>query len=142
MEHSLSWEQSEMMRLLQSQPGTQYQEGTAEDRLQIREWLRQMARKSIITVIFAKSDGTVRTMKCTLDPDHIPAAQAPAADALAMFVNLGTGVALKAKKSKKVVESTEPKEDATMRVFDVEAQAWRSFRFDRLHKISAELNFK
>jgi len=138
----MNWEQLEMMRLLQSQPGTQYQEGTAEDRLQIRQWVRQMARKGIITVIFAKSDGTIRTMKCTLDADHIPAASAPAADALAMFGNLSSAVATKASKSKKVVESIEPKEDATMRVFDTEAQAWRSFRFDRLHKISAELNFK
>jgi len=30
----------------------------------------------------------------------------------------------------------------SIRVFDVEKQEWRSFRFDRLKKITAELNFQ
>jgi hypothetical protein len=29
----------------------------------------------------------------------------------------------------------------TLRVFDTEKLEWRSFRFDRLQKITAELNF-
>ena len=44
-----------------------------------------------------------------------------------------------------VTESTKPRhtpkepDPAVIKVFDVEAQAWRSFRMDRLKKITAEM---
>jgi hypothetical protein len=37
-------------------------------------------------------------------------------------------------------ERKEPTEDV-VRVYDLEKQEWRSFRFDRLHKITTELSF-
>ncbi len=142
MENKLTWEQAETMRLLQSLPGTIYQDGTAGDRLQIREWVQHMARKGVITVTFVKSDGTLREMKCTLDTDLMPAYKAPALADIDMFHNQQGAVAATKRKTAKVAESTEPKEDATIKVFDLDAQAWRSFRFDRLKNVSVEFSFQ
>jgi hypothetical protein len=44
-----------------------------------------------------------------------------------------------------VLESKKPRKEtdpAVIKVFDLEAQAWRSFRMDRLKKITTELVFK
>ena len=138
---SLSWEQSETMRLLKSEPGTQYQEAGPDDRKRLRDWLRELAQTSIIVVHFAKADGTIREMKCTLNQDYIPAASRPKGniDSLLFITPSVDGLI---KQPKKKEQLSEPKEESTLKVFDVEANAWRSFRFDRLHKITAELNFK
>jgi hypothetical protein len=43
-----------------------------------------------------------------------------------------------------VKESKKPRKEPdphSLRVFDLEKQEWRSFRFDRLKKVTAELNF-
>jgi len=142
MENKISWEQAEVMRLLQSQPGTVYQDSSVEERAEIRRWIRNVASKSIITVTFAKSDGSIREMKCTLDSAHIPAYQAPAMVEIDMFHSLKGAVAATRNKTIKIPESVEPKEDATLKVFDLEAMAWRSFRYDRLKNISVELSFQ
>jgi hypothetical protein len=44
-----------------------------------------------------------------------------------------------------VRESRTPKKEPdphSLRVFDVDKQEWRSFRFDRLQKVTAELDFQ
>ena len=75
-----------------------------------------------------------RDMKCTLNWDLIPAKEVKA--------TLGPvdGIVLEsAKKPRKEPKEPDP---AVIKVFDVEAQAWRSFRMDRLKKITAELVFE
>jgi hypothetical protein len=44
--------------------------------------------------------------------------------------------------AKEAKEAKAPEESHTQKVFDLDAGAWRSFRYDRLKKIGATLNFE
>lgn len=75
-------------------------------------WLTEMLDFNIITVTFLKKDGTERVMKCTTSQK---------------FTN-------------PVIESTEDKKERKVNeevkpVFDVDAQAWRSFRWNSVKRI-------
>lgn len=75
-----------------------------------KEGIRNLLRNAVITITFTKSDGTVREMKCTLAKEFLPA---------------------------QVVKESEHKHSPdSCPVWDMEAQAWRSFRWDSLSKIS------
>jgi hypothetical protein len=82
-------------------------------------------------VSFVKADGSVRDMNCTLNWELIPADKHPKGPSTGSV----DGIVRESKQRK------EPDEHS-LRVFDVEKQEWRSFRFDRLRKITAELNFE
>jgi hypothetical protein len=133
MEIPMSWEQQEVFRLLKSQPGTTYQEADETERVIFRNWVRELLNVAEITVTFVKADGTVRDMRCTLDQDLIPPqpprAEKPARDTVDGIV----------RESREV---TKPEESHTQKVFDLDAGAWRSFRYDRLKKVSATMNFE
>lgn len=64
---------------------------------------------NICEVIFTKTDGTERTMKCTLNPSHLP-------------------------KNDKV--TTESK-NGTIPIWDIDKSAWRSFKESNLKSIRA-----
>ena len=72
------------------------------------EILRNVLRENIVSVRFTKIDGTERTMTCTLSSTVIPSELAP-----------------KTNRSDEVAE-----ESSTIAVFDIDKQAWRSFRKD------------
>ena len=134
----MSWEQAEVVRLLKGQPGTQYQEGTDVDRTIIRDWIRSLLHATIVTVEFYKSDGSLRNMVCTLNTEHIPPAPIPP-----VIVNSTGESADGVKRKKKVTENLEkPQEETAIKVYDLEAHGWRSFRYDRLCKITATLSFE
>ena len=128
-EQPLSWEQQEVFRLLKSQPGTTYQESDETGRHVFRDWVRGLLQVSEITVTFVKADGTVRDMRCTLDPDRMPPQPQPAKQSV-------DGIVRESKEVKK------PEENHTQKVFDLDAGAWRSFRYDRLKKVSASIGFE
>ena len=136
-----TWEKQEVFRLLKNQPGTMYQEADEESRAQLRSWVRQLLGNSIVTVQFVKADGTVRDMRCTLSGAHIPPAPPRPVpteiegSSTANIDGLDILDTLKATKSRK-----EP-DPGTQRVYDLDAGAWRSFRYDRLQKITAEISF-
>lgn len=67
-----------------------------------------------LCITFTKSDGTDRALYCTLVQSAIPAEKAPK----------GTGR-----------EAT----DTTQRVFDVEKQEWRSFKWETVKSVSFDL---
>ena len=121
------WSKQETVRLLKGAPGTQYQEADDTQKSIIRDWVRSLLQKSAITVSFIKADGTVRDMNCTLNWTLIPDDKQPQ--------DVQVEKLLETKKRKQPDEHS-------LRVFDVEKQEWRSFRFDRLRKITAELNFE
>ena len=122
------WEKDEVVRLLRSQPGTQYQEADDQVKEQIREWVRGLLQNSAINVTFTKADGTDRDMLCTLDHSRIP---------VSVVKPLSVdGIVRESRKPKK-----EP-DPHSIRVFDLEKQEWRSFRFERLKKVTAVLNFQ
>jgi len=125
-----TWEKQEVVRLLKGAPGTQYQEADDAGKVIIREWIKSLLQKSEITVTFVKADGTDREMLCTLNWDNIPST------AITSSSSPVDGIVKESKKPRK-----EP-DPHSLRVFDVEKQEWRSFRFDRLKKITAELNFQ
>jgi len=122
------WEKDEVVRLLKSQPGTQYQEADDQVKEQIREWVRGLLQNSEVTVTFTKADGTDRDMLCTLDGSRIPVSPAKPQSV--------DGIVRESRRPKK-----EP-DPHSIRVFDLEKQEWRSFRFERLRKVTAVLDFQ
>lgn len=122
----MTWEQQEIVRLLKGSPGTQYQDADDANKAIIRDWVRSLLQKGAITVTFTKADGTDREMLCTLDHLRIPAP---------LPVVPVDGIVKESKQRKKPDEHS-------IRVFDLEKKEWRSFRFDRLKKVTAELNFE
>ena len=139
MENPMTWEQQEVFRLLKSQPGTMYQESDETGRHIFRDWMRGVLEVTEITVTFVKADGTLRDMRCTLNRDFIPTqpprAEKPAkeapVDGLRQHGFLG-----------EAKEVTKPEENHTQKVFDLDADAWRSFRYDRLKKVTATMSFE
>ena len=119
------WEQSETVRLLSSQPGTQYQESDETNQAIIRDWVRRLLQTTEVEVEFVKSDGTLRVMRCTTDPDKLP---------VVTTTGPVDGILTESKPRKQP-------DVHSIRVFDLDQQAWRSFRFDRLRRVSASLKF-
>ena len=140
----MSWEQAEVVRLLKSQPGTQYQEGTDGERTVIRDWIRSLLQSSVVSVEFVKSDGSVRKMQCTLNYEYIPAAAVPGVAAITAFGSTEVdGIKRGKNMLENMLEDIEmPKEPTSIRVYDTEANGWRSFRYDRLRRITAALSFE
>ena len=79
-----------------------------------KDWLKGLLREGIVTVEFVKKDGSARTMRCTLSENKIPSENAPK----------GNGKA---------------KSEDALAVFDVEANGWRSFRYDSITRIEFSL---
>ena len=122
------WEQSETVRLLASKPGTQYQESDETNQAIMRDWVRRLLQTTEVEVEFVKSDGTLRVMRCTLIPEQFPVVP----------TNVPTGPV------DGIVTESRPRKQPdvhSIRVFDLDQQAWRSFRFDRLRRVSASLKF-
>ena len=122
----MTWEQQEVVRLLKSAPGTQYQEADDANKTIMRDWIKSLLQKGPVTVVFTKADGTDREMLCTLNPEQLP--EVPVATGPV------DGIVKEAKERKKPDEHS-------LRVFDLDKKEWRSFRFDRLQKVSTEIVF-
>ena len=127
------WEKQEVVRLLKGAPGTMYQEADDVNKTIMRDWIKSLLNKQEITIRFTKADGTDRDMKCTLNWDLIPPATPKTVSGRV------DGLFTEAKKERKDPKEPDP---AVIKVYDLEAQAWRSFRMDRLKKITAELSFE
>lgn len=123
----MTWEQQETIRLLKSAPGTQYQEADDAHKAIIRDWVKSLLQKGAVTVTFIKADGTDREMLCTLNPEQLPEPNVP--------VGSVEGIVKESKQRKQPDEHS-------LRVFDLDKKEWRSFRFDRLQKVSTEIVFK
>ena len=121
----MDWEKQETMRLLQSRPGTVYQESDDDGKQLYRDWLRKILHTGITTVTFVKSDGSLRDMKATLDPVYVPATAYPTAIPESLLTE-------SAKKPR-------AENNDVCKVWDTEAAAWRSFRYDRIKTISINL---
>ena len=83
-----------------------------------KEALKHILRAAVCDVTFVKVDGTLRTLSCTLKTDLLPA-----------------------------VDETKPKSTFHSRpnpevcpVFDLDAQAWKSFRYDSIRRTEFHLN--
>lgn len=78
---------------------------------EVREGIKNILRSSVIDVVFTKADGSERTMKCTLSEEFIPARDDS-------------------------TTSTRKSNPDVCPVWDMENQAWRSFRWDSVKKIN------
>ena len=135
----LTWEKGETVRLLRGVPGTQYQEADEDGKEQIRTWVKSLLNNSVVNIQFVKSDGTVRDMRCTIDASKvlIPSAKQPIAAAAGIFASATVNI-------DGLTESKKPRKEpdpVNQRVYDMDLNEWRSFRYDRLKKITTEINF-
>ena len=79
-----------------------------------RQELLELLRDKIVSITFDKLNGDERTMRCTLIPEVLP----------------------KADKEDKLSQTrVRNLEDAVFVVWSLEANAWRSFRYDRLKSV-------
>jgi hypothetical protein len=76
-----------------------------------QDWLKSVLRDGVVTVNFVKNDGTERTMKCTLSKEMVPPV---------MSENV--------KKVRAISSDVLP-------VYDIDAQGWRSFRWDSIKSV-------
>jgi hypothetical protein len=88
-----------------------------KDFKRFKKWLKGHLKFGPVTVIFEKKDGSLRTMKCTTNPTYI------------LFKDPAV---LESKKEKKVNEDVMP-------VYDIETDAWRSFRWDSVTQVQFTL---
>ena len=117
----MEWEKQEVMRLLAGRPGTIYQESSEEEKEAFRRWIKGVLNTGVTTIEFVKNDGSIRVMQATLDSTYIDTPTV-------------STVAVAESKQREV-----KKNDEVCKVWDTEARAWRSFRFDRIKRISLEL---
>jgi hypothetical protein len=76
-----------------------------------QDWLKSVLRDGVAIVKFEKTDGTERTMKCTLSKEIVPPV-----------------VSENVKKVRAISNDVLP-------VYDVDAQGWRSFRWDSIKSV-------
>jgi hypothetical protein len=82
-----------------------------------KKWLKGHLAYGPTTVIFTKKDGTERVMNCTTSANIVP------------LVEIKESVEKKEKKAN----------DEVMPVYDIEAKAWKSFRWDSVKQVRFEL---
>ena len=82
-----------------------------------KKWLKKHLAYGPTTIVFTKKDGTERVMNCTINAELVPA------DPIVEGV---------VKKEKKVNEEVMP-------VYDLDAKAWKSFRWDSIKQVRFEL---
>lgn len=112
----MDFEQAEMWRRLQNKPGNYYTQASEGEREDFRKFVEVLLHEGQVTVKFTKSDGTERAMICTLSENH-GAKYNPVNESLT---------------------PAKPRNRPTHQVrtvWDCEAGAWRSFRWDRLQMI-------
>jgi hypothetical protein len=68
-------------------------------------------REGPVEIVFTKVNGDTRAMQCTLSDDYIPSSKKPK----------GTGT---------------PWSNEAVRVFDIEKEDWRSFRYDSIVSVN------
>jgi hypothetical protein len=85
-----------------------------------KDWVKSVLNEGIATITFTKADGTERVMKCTLDRNLVPPQE-------------------KKSEVKRISEQIRSVSPDVLPVYDVEAQGWRSFRWDSIKSIAVSL---
>jgi len=108
-------DQLKIWGMLSDQDQGYYVSASEQERAVMREWITGLLRSNALPVhiTFIKADGTERTMPCTLNESLLPP-----------------------RNTKKPQDKYNP--DVCV-VFDPQRSVWRSFRWDRLKKITFEL---
>ena len=92
-----------------------YETASIDDRLMFRSWLKSILKTQRMNVAFKKADGSTRHLHCSLHPELLPEIV--------------------------VTENTNIKKENTevLAVYDLDKQAWRSFRLDSIQDFSFNL---
>lgn len=114
------FEKAAMWRRLQDQPGNYYCQAAEPERAEFRRFFESVLHDGRATVEFTKSDGSRRVMICTLNEDHGAKYHSNDSDV--------TKPTTSARKDRAV-------NNEVRTVWDCEAGAWRSFRWDRLIRV-------
>lgn len=93
---------------------TYYAKANETERKAFVSWLKGMLRAGPVTVSFLKKDGSIREMNCTLEE----------------------GVAVP---HEKTTDRVKEQNDEVCPVWDIDKQAWRSFRYESVTKITLEI---
>lgn len=91
------------------------QKNTFDDEFS-REWLKNLLKERVVGVVFTKKDGSERAMKATLNEKYVP-------------------IVLESENSSVVRKKSED----SLPVWDIEAQGWRSFRWDSIKSVDFTL---
>ena len=121
MPKTLTADQQRTWNHLSGAPGNYYSSASDSERQIMRDFLKGLLNDGQVTVEFEKSDGSNRTMICTLNEEK----------GAKYTVNENKGDATDRKIKK-------PNPDVCV-VWDCEQNAWRSFRWDRLKRIEFSL---
>jgi hypothetical protein len=100
-------QEAKMMDIMRSY----YSTASEDEQAVFRDWLTGLLKTSDVRIVFTKSDGSERIMKCTLRESAIV-------------------------KYEKKTERTKAKSNDTISVWDLEKASWRSFRFDSVQSIT------
>ena len=119
----MNFEKEQIWRRLNDQTGNYYSEAADAEQESFRKWLKDLLFVQEVLVEFTKADGSTRVMKCTLNADL------GAKYKTEVLVENEAAVAAKPKKV-----NTD-----TCAVWDIDAGAWRSFRWDRLTRIDFKI---
>ena len=95
-----------------------------KDVVKFKKWLKSYLVYGPVTVVFTKKDGTERVMECTTNASLVPLVEEKVHE-----TNTDNPIDFpKPKKEKKVNEDVMP-------VYDLEAKAWKSFRWDSIKQV-------
>jgi hypothetical protein len=84
-----------------------------------KKWLKGHLAYGPTSVTFLKKDGSERVMNCTTNKEYIP---------------------LSLQESSSDSQKIKKKNEDVIPVFDIESQAWRSFRWDSIKSVSFTLS--
>lgn len=84
--------------------------------------LKEQLQNGVVTVVFEKTDGTERTMRCTLSDLYVPQVEPQVLSEYDGNV---------AKPARVLNDSVQP-------VWDIDAGGWRSFRLDSVKQVLSE----
>jgi hypothetical protein len=115
----MNFEETVMWQRLSNGDANYYTKAAEPERTAFRVWLKGLLLSSKVTVEFEKADGTIRAMVCTLDEEN------------------GAKYVVNESTEPTAVENIKPPKvnNDVQKVWDCQAGAWRSFRWDRLKRI-------
>lgn len=93
-----------------------------------KKWLKSHLAYGPVTVVFTKKDGSDRVMECTTNLSLVPLVEEKV-----HITNTENPIDFPAPKKEK------KKNEEVMPVFDLEAKAWKSFRWDSIKEVRFEL---
>lgn len=105
-----------------------------------KEWLTGCLRQGPVSVQFTKKNGEERTMLCTLNEDLMPKVEVPHTTNTDNPIDFPSGKTPAEEKLEELLKDMPKKErkvnESALPVYDLNAKAWRSFRWDSIKEVT------